>query len=119
MGLPKDKLLEIMFTQLSCYQNMREHYLEFARRWFDELFIPGNDEYLSSRPFKVEEEDLLKSFDYVKSLPENPSAENIIELAKSVLEGCLAYSASDDCNDSGFKMEDCAAFILGKMRPSQ
>jgi len=115
MGIPAERILEIAFTPETCYEIMRKHYLEFIRQWYDELLQEDfREEYLTSHP-ALNEQEIVNSFEYIRSLPEVPSEDDILTLAINVRSGCLAYSYGDDDLFEGFRMGQYADFIVSKL----
>ncbi|KAF5046911.1 hypothetical protein DSECCO2_465890 [anaerobic digester metagenome] len=115
MGIPLERLLEIAFPPERCYEIMRNHYLEFIRQWYDELLQDFfREEYLTSHP-ALNEQEILNSFEYIRSLPEEPSKDDILTFAINVRSGCLAYSYPDRDLFESLEMGQFADFVVRKL----
>ena len=116
MGIPVQRILEIALPPDRCYEMMRDYYLDFITHWYDEHFQEHKDDYISSRPEAVNEEEIVCSFEYIRSLPRKPIVEDIISLARNVQNSCLSYSRHDDLYE-GFQLGIYADFIICRLCP--
>jgi hypothetical protein len=59
--------------------------------------------------------DVAGSFEYIAKLPEDPSSEDILDLANQVLTGILAWSAEDQHLEAGLEMGVYAEYLAEMM----
>jgi hypothetical protein len=115
MGIPAERFVRIMYPKSEdIYRIMRNHLLLFRERWFSWIFEEEKPDYLATRKVQVTEENIISSFTYIENLPEVPDKNCILDLAKSVKSGILAYSYQDQVNE-GFEMGVHADYLLKKL----
>lgn len=117
MGIPADRLIRIIKPSPGdVYQTMREHYLIFMEQWNMLLTDQEKADYLGARIGKYPGMDVVGSFQYLESLPEHPTPQQIAELANQVLAGSLAWSKEDSALCEGLRMGVYAEYLVEMLK---